>query len=156
MLRGSGIDVSKYSVPTRVQYSMRAWSIAGQIAVNVILATNKNGGLHLLPPQAAALFFCSVRRRHTSASQEVALRDSLSSRTDFHSDSTPPELHSRPLPTAHRTNSGLGAQGLGIHHQARSGRAIVLFSYSKSVVASVINTRTRSYSLGLARAAAWL
>ena len=75
----------------------------------------KTRGFHLLPPQGAALFFGTVCRRHTSASQEIALRDSLSSNSDSHSDTTPPELHSRELPTAHRTNSGLGAQGLGVH-----------------------------------------
>jgi hypothetical protein len=82
------------------------------IAVNVIEGTKTRGVPSAAPPGRSS-FFCSVRRRHTSASQEIALRDSLSSRTDFHSDSTPPELHSRPLPTAHRTNSGLRAQGLG-------------------------------------------
>jgi hypothetical protein len=33
---------------------------------------------------------------------------------------------------------------------------IVLFSYSKSVIASVINARTRLYSLGLTLTVAWL
>ena len=75
--------------------------------------TKTRGVPSAAPAGGSSFFFCSVRRRHTSASQEIALRDSLSSRTDFHSDSTPPELNSRSAETAHRTNSGLGAQGLG-------------------------------------------